>query len=65
MGKKDRARALTRNEKEAMVAYDLPWKDYLFLENISESYFVAVHKDTGRRKVIDRYARPKRKRYNR
>lgn len=62
MGKKDRLKVLTRSQKEAISAYGLNPKDYLFVEDVSDSYFKIIHKDYGSVKLIDRYAKlPKRR----
>lgn len=50
-------KALTRNQKEAVSAYDLNPKDYMFVTDVTETYFQIIHKDNGSVKLIDRYAR--------
>lgn len=61
MGKESRHRVLTRAEKEAIQAYDIPWKDYLYAGSVTDTHFKIVHKDTGRFKLIDKYARRKKR----
>lgn len=50
---------LTRQQKIAVSAYNLNPKDYLFAENVTDTYFKIVHKDNGSTKLIDRYVKPK------
>ena len=57
MGKQDRLKVLTRAQKEAISAYGLNPKDYMFVEDLTDTYFKIQHKDNGSTKVIDRYVR--------
>lgn len=52
-------RKLKRDEKVAMSAYGLNVKDWMHLDDVSESYFKAIHKKTQKTKIIDRFAKPK------
>lgn len=51
-------KALTRNQKEAVSAYNLNPKDWAYVEDISEMYIKIINKDTGKVKLIDKYAKP-------
>lgn len=51
---------LTRNQKENLTAYGLNPNDYMFLEDISDSYYKVIHKQDGKKKVIDKYAKKRR-----
>lgn len=52
-------RRLTREEKSCLIAQGHDAKQYMFLENINESYFKAVHKETKRVILIDKYRKAK------
>ena len=47
---------LTRSQKEALSAYYLPAKEYSLVEE-TEFYIKVIHRDTGRIKMVDKYAR--------
>lgn len=51
---------LTRGLKEAVSAYNLNPEDYM-LQKDGDTYITIVHKETGKTKIIDKYARPKRR----
>ena len=51
-------RRLTLNEKKAVSAYNLDPDDWM-LQKDGDTYITIVHKVTGKTKIIDKYARPK------
>ena len=51
-------RRLTLNEKKAVSAYGLDADDYM-LQKDGDPYITIVHKVSGKTKIIDKYARPK------
>ena len=48
---------LTREQKEAVAAYDLKTEQWMFLESISECYIKIIQKETNKIKIIDKYVR--------
>lgn len=48
---------LTRDLKEAAAAYGLNAEKWMLLKDDGGSYVTLVNKDTGKTKIIDRYAR--------
>ena len=48
---------LTRELKEAATAYGLTAEKWMLLKDDGGSYVTLVHKETGKTKIIDRYAR--------
>ena len=51
-------RRLTLNEKKAVSAYNLDPDDYM-LQKDGDPYITIVHKVSGKTKIIDKYAKPK------
>ena len=49
---------LKRDYKLAAYAYGLNANDYM-LRKDGDTYITIVHKQTGKTKIIDKYARPK------
>lgn len=49
---------LTRDYKMAVSAYGLDADDWM-LQKDGDTYITIVHKVTGKTKIIDKYARPK------
>ena len=56
-----RGRRLTRDEKSCLLAQGIDYKQYMFSENVNDSYFKVVHKETGIQKIVDRYKKSKNK----
>lgn len=49
---------LCRNYKIAVSAYNLNPDDWM-LQKDGETYITIIHKETGKTKIIDKYARPR------
>lgn len=52
-------RKLTRDEKACILKQGGNPKDYMFAYSVGDSYFKAIHKDTGIEKLFDRYRKAK------
>lgn len=49
---------LTRNLKAAVSAYGLNSNNWALLKDDGETYVTIVNKDSGKKRIIDRYAKP-------
>ena len=54
-----RGRRLTREEKSCLIAQGHDAKQFMFLEDVNESYFKAVHKETKKVVIADKYHKAK------
>lgn len=52
-------RRLTRDEKACILKQGGDPRMYMFAYDINESYFKAVHKETGIEKTFDKYRKAK------
>lgn len=52
-------RRLTRDEKACILKQGGDPRMYLFAYDINESYFKAIHKETGIEKTFDKYRKAK------
>lgn len=52
-------RRLTRAEKACILKQGANPNEYMFSREVNESYFKAVHKETGIEKMFDRYRKAK------
>lgn len=54
-------RRLTRVEKACILKQGGNPNEYMFSRDVNESYFKAVHKETGVEKMFDRYRKARNK----
>lgn len=52
-------RKLTREERACVLKQGGNPKDYMFAYDINESYFMAIHKETGVERTFDKYRKAK------
>ena len=52
-------RKLTRDEKACVLKQGANPKEYMFSYDVNESYFKAIHKETGIERMFDKYRKAK------